>query len=258
MRSGLGAALVPALANTAWETGLWCRVVLFRDWGWGSDDGEKKGITGGEGEGARFALVIKAGGVMLGEGRGRCTGFGVNETGLSSLPVPTQRILDSATVPIRQQHHQTHHSPHLQQFTSLPQKRKRAEVEVEGARERELVNEIPDSDAEDDEDYGWAEEDEEDMPGMPPQWQGSEDILVAPPLEETIELDDEGVDGGEGADIGDQDEVGDREVALGSTEVGGEDADGKEGEGNGGRELQTKPSLVGERELPDSEDELAL
>ena len=36
--------------------------------------------------------------------------------------------------------------------------------------------EVPDS--EDDEDYGWAEEDEAAMPAPPPQWQGSEDLLL--------------------------------------------------------------------------------
>ena len=29
-----------------------------------------------------------------------------------------------------------------------------------------------------DEDYGWDNIDEDSMPNMPPQWQGSEDILV--------------------------------------------------------------------------------
>ncbi len=29
-----------------------------------------------------------------------------------------------------------------------------------------------------DEDYGWAENDAEELPQPPPQWQGSEDILV--------------------------------------------------------------------------------
>ncbi len=35
--------------------------------------------------------------------------------------------------------------------------------------------EIPDSD---DEDYGWQGDDEDAMPDMPPQWQGSEDLLL--------------------------------------------------------------------------------
>lgn len=47
------------------------------------------------------------------------------------------------------------------------------------ARKRKLADtafEIADSD--DDEDYGWHVEDEEAMPSMPPQWQGSEDLLI--------------------------------------------------------------------------------
>jgi hypothetical protein len=59
------------------------------------------------------------------------------------------------------------------------QKRKIAETDLE----------IPDSEGEDDEDYGWAEEDEEDIPAMPPQWQGSEDILV--PVAGELEAEDE-------------------------------------------------------------------
>ena len=35
--------------------------------------------------------------------------------------------------------------------------------------------EIPDSE---DEDYGWANEDEASLPAPPPQWQGSEDIFL--------------------------------------------------------------------------------
>jgi hypothetical protein len=61
------------------------------------------------------------------------------------------------------------------------QKRKIAETDLE----------IPDSEGEDDEDYGWAEEDEEDIPAMPPQWQGSEDILVPGAGELEAEEDEE-------------------------------------------------------------------
>lgn len=49
--------------------------------------------------------------------------------------------------------------------------------------------EIPDS--EDDEDYGWAEEDEASMPGPPPQWQGSEDILLGQDVGHSDEAEDE-------------------------------------------------------------------
>lgn len=40
--------------------------------------------------------------------------------------------------------------------------------------------EVPDS--EDDEDYGWGDDDETGLPAPPPQWQGSEDILLGQEL----------------------------------------------------------------------------
>lgn len=46
-----------------------------------------------------------------------------------------------------------------------PQKRKFAQSDFE----------IADSEGED---YGWEDEDEAEMPNMPPQWQGSEDLLL--------------------------------------------------------------------------------
>ncbi|KAK8028853.1 P-loop containing nucleoside triphosphate hydrolase protein [Apiospora marii] len=47
--------------------------------------------------------------------------------------------------------------------------------------------EVADSD---DEDYGWAAEDTDDIPAMPPQWQGSEDILVGQHDEDGNRLDE--------------------------------------------------------------------
>ncbi|CAJ0549373.1 Ff.00g029860.m01.CDS01 [Fusarium sp. VM40] len=54
----------------------------------------------------------------------------------------------------------------LQSMELARHKRKLGQTELE----------IPDS--EDDEDYGWAEEDEAAMPAPPPQWQGSEDLIL--------------------------------------------------------------------------------
>jgi hypothetical protein len=71
------------------------------------------------------------------------------------------------------------------------------------------ADEIRDSEDEDDlegsdEDYGWAEEDDGELPPPPPQWQGSEDILVpgadegtADENEEVHELEEEAEDGEE-------------------------------------------------------------
>ncbi|KAF7857897.1 hypothetical protein EAF04_009255 [Stromatinia cepivora] len=208
MRPGLGAALISAISATAWEQGLGCRVALFRDWGWDDDEGNKV-------NGVRFAQVIKAEGVILSEGRGKLAAFVIGELGFSSVTVPSPPTTSS---PFRGR-------PPLPKpqatIAIAPQKRKRAEFE------------IPDSDEEDDEDYGWAEEDEE-LPPMPPQWQGSEDILVPPPGELEAEEEDDGVLEG----TSDKDTY--REGIFPE----------KEHTGLYERDL--------ERDVPDSEDELAL
>ncbi|KAF5609380.1 DNA repair rhp55 [Fusarium pseudoanthophilum] len=54
----------------------------------------------------------------------------------------------------------------LKTFELARHKRKLGQTELE----------VPDS--EDDEDYGWADEDEAAMPAPPPQWQGSEDLIL--------------------------------------------------------------------------------
>ncbi|CCD33944.1 hypothetical protein BofuT4_P051340.1 [Botrytis cinerea T4] len=151
MRPGLGAALIPSISATSWEQGLGCRVALFRDWGWDDDEGNKV-------DGVRFAQVIKANGITLSEGKGIFSAFVIRKAGVSSItPNRGSPLL-----------------PRLAPAIALPtQKRKRSEFE------------IPDS--EDDEDYGWAEEDEE-LPPMPPQWQGSEDVLAPPQGDSEDEL----------------------------------------------------------------------
>ncbi|ATZ58055.1 hypothetical protein BCIN_15g05250 [Botrytis cinerea B05.10] len=151
MRPGLGAALIPSISATSWEQGLGCRVALFRDWGWDDDEGNKV-------DGVRFAQVIKANGTTLSEGKGIFSAFVIRKAGVSPItPNRGSPLL-----------------PRLAPAIALPtQKRKRSEFE------------IPDS--EDDEDYGWAEEDEE-LPPMPPQWQGSEDVLAPPQGDSEDEL----------------------------------------------------------------------
>jgi len=72
MRPGCGAILVPTLNLPAWELGLGCRVVLFRDWGWVDEDGKHIDI--------RLAEVVKAEGIGANSGqRGRLVGFGIGE-----------------------------------------------------------------------------------------------------------------------------------------------------------------------------------
>ena len=80
--------------------------------------------------------------------------------------------------------------------------------------------EIPDSD----DDYGWDPDDEAHLPPEPPQWQGSEDLIVG-----TQRSDDEGADEG-GVDEDDAskegaDEQGAVREAVGEEE-GGNDVEG--------------------------------
>ncbi|RFN43795.1 DNA repair protein rhp55 [Fusarium flagelliforme] len=74
----------------------------------------------------------------------------------------------------------------LQTFELARHKRKLGETELE----------VPDS--EDDEDYGWADEDEAAMPAPPPQWQGSEDLILGQDVgqseEENSEPEEPGTD----------------------------------------------------------------
>lgn len=78
------------------------------------------------------------------------------------------------------------------------------------ARKRKR-NEIMDSEDEDDlegsdEDYGWEQNDDEELPEPPPQWQGSEDILITHGDEEGEEEPDiewEEDDPGNGEEDGD-------------------------------------------------------
>jgi len=121
----------------------------------------------------------------------------ITQNGLALLKLPSPPTFD----PI-----QTHPLPAA--TPNLPQKRKLEATDLE----------VPDSEGEDDEDYGWAEEDEEDVPVMPPQWQGSEDILIPPPGE--IEADDDEEEqeqepeGGGENEGGFPDEIGDSEDEL--------------------------------------------
>jgi hypothetical protein len=72
MRPGAGAVLVPAINTTAWEQGLGCRIMLFRDWGWDDDEGKQV-------DDVRLAQVVKAEGIVVPEGRARFVGFTIGE-----------------------------------------------------------------------------------------------------------------------------------------------------------------------------------
>ncbi|KAH8659258.1 P-loop containing nucleoside triphosphate hydrolase protein [Tricladium varicosporioides] len=216
LRPGISAALLPALSTTPWEQGLGSRVVIFRDWGWRGDGGE-------EVDEVRIAQVLKA----EGSAASRVVPFAISESGLVPLAFPTPMPPPQFGINSHGNNEVPQNTPNMQStptLPTLPQKRKLDATDLE----------IPDSEDEDDEDYGWGEEDEEDIPVAPPQWQGSEDILI--PLPGELETEDAEEEGPEFLDNA-EDEVGE-----------GRDDDGVEEVGD----------RVDEKVIEDSEDELAL
>lgn len=103
-------------------------------------------MQGGSARAARFAALLKVNGKKLNEGDVELAAFETGPAGL--VPVTLDGYSEGATL-----------------FATPVQKRK---LGVSGDLE------IPDSD---DEDYGWQEEDNAELPPIP-QWQGSEDILL--------------------------------------------------------------------------------
>ncbi|KAK4192719.1 P-loop containing nucleoside triphosphate hydrolase protein [Podospora australis] len=142
MQAERSATLVPALNASAWVQGMSTRLVLFRDWL--SDDYDEE-------QALRFVAVQKLNGrdVPVVEGDSLIFAFDIDAIGL--VAIECNKTQDS-------------NGP-----TSAPaaQKRKLGETDFE----------IADSDADDDEDYGWDDEHDE-LPPNPSQWQGSEDILL--------------------------------------------------------------------------------
>ncbi|KAK2613693.1 hypothetical protein N8I77_000586 [Diaporthe amygdali] len=93
--------------------------------------------------GARLAAVQKVNGKIASDGLDQVFAFSIDSTGLSPA----------------------HFDGHAASSTTSGPKRKLDETGFE----------VPDSE---DEDYGWQEKDSSLLPGMPPQWQGSEDLIL--------------------------------------------------------------------------------
>ncbi|KAK2040342.1 P-loop containing nucleoside triphosphate hydrolase protein [Colletotrichum somersetense] len=135
------ATLIPSINAGIWEQGMSTRVVLFRDWVW--KDGRPSTVS--------FAGVQKLDGKTGPDMMQNAAAFRVEATGVVGVHYDTSQpsVLVSSNAPRA--------------------KRKLVETGLE----------VPDSEEEDDdEEYGWAQEDDAALPGPPPQWQGSEDLLL--------------------------------------------------------------------------------
>ncbi|KAF2235656.1 P-loop containing nucleoside triphosphate hydrolase protein [Viridothelium virens] len=147
--AGTKAILVPALSGKEWDLGVANRVVLFRDWApeeWRQDSQGKEadGKARVRLEQMRFAGVVKANGVVPGEQTkqgttlGNVVPFTIDETGI--VPYTSdEKPLRPLSSPIK---------------LSSPTSRKRH------------FEEVADSEAESDDEYGWVEEDEVGAEGL--------------------------------------------------------------------------------------------
>ncbi|KAJ0158839.1 hypothetical protein CTA2_10763 [Colletotrichum tanaceti] len=158
--------LIPSINAGIWEQGMSTRVVLFRDWVW--KDGRPSTVC--------FAGVQKLDGKAGPDMVQNAAAFRVEATGVIGVRYDTSQ-------------------PSVLLSKTPRAKRKVAEAGLE----------VPDSD-EDDEEYGWVQDDDAALPGPPPQWQGSEDLLLGTQAAESEE------DGDGGGDH-DEEEVGEAAVS---------------------------------------------
>lgn len=129
IRDEARAALYPAIAGNAWESGIATRIVLFRDWLSQEPETSSQGETA---SGVRFAGVTKAKNVFY-EGMGRLTTFRIKSNGLE------EEAIDAVELKVR-----TSSTP-----PQLSLKRRHSEV---------ADSESETGDATSDHDFGWDDE----------------------------------------------------------------------------------------------------
>ena len=150
MQAERGATLIPAINATVWEQGVSTRLVLFRDW---AQDGD-------ETRGLRFVGAQKLNGKAMATSLDVVCAFRVEEVcTLRSSLILAADVLQGGLVSVDYENAQ----PSRTLSATPAQKRKLGDTDFE----------IADSE---DEEYGW--DDDEDIPPMPSQWQGSEDLLL--------------------------------------------------------------------------------
>ncbi|GJC78020.1 hypothetical protein ColLi_00858 [Colletotrichum liriopes] len=204
------ATLIPSINAGVWEQGMSTRVVLFRDWVW--KDGRPSTVC--------FAGVQKLDGKAGPDMMQNAAAFRVEASrirhNIAKAEFPRRKTKWFADLArCRGQtgvigvHYDTNQPSVL--LSNTPRaKRKLAEAGLE----------VPDSE-EDDEEYGWVQEDDAALPAPPPQWQGSEDLLLGT---QAAESDEDG-DGDGDRDGGDNDDTGDEAEEVEGTAVSGRDND---------------------------------
>lgn len=164
MQAERGATLVPAVNTNVWDQGIASRVALYRDWVWAD----------GRTAGARFAAVQKVNGrVVEAEALEKACAFEIESVGLirghekfSCGVLRHADVTGCMQTGIIPRDYDGIKPESAVSYTPM-QKRKLGETGFE----------VPDSEG-DDEDYGWGDDDDTALPRPPPQWQGSEDVIL--------------------------------------------------------------------------------
>lgn len=152
MQAERGATLIPSINANVWEQGIATRVALFSDWTWNA----------GHASGTRLAAVQKINGMVVPDAVGKVFAFKLESVCHDPQSTRTYDMLKNK----------------LQAGLKSVDFDGAQPTDPGSAHKRKLDQagfEVPDSE---DEDYGWQEDDDNALPRPPPQWQGSEDILL--------------------------------------------------------------------------------
>ncbi len=181
VHSEQGASLVPAINATVWEQGISTRLALFRNWTWHNQRPSS----------VFLASVQKLNGRNAEDVIDRAVAFTVDPVSAeaTNLELPWLTFL-LWQMGVKGAEYEASHPQEI--AAAAQQKRKLEHTELE----------VPDSE---DEDYGWAEEDEAALPAPPQQWQGSEDVILGQDIGQSDEED-----ANEGAHQEGDDELDDR------------------------------------------------
>ncbi|KAL8965629.1 MAG: hypothetical protein Q9197_006420 [Variospora fuerteventurae] len=129
--------LQPAMTGAAWDAGIHCRILLFRDWQMRTEDESSQARLEIGSSDRGYAAVIKVGGDSV-QGFGEIVPFAIDQYGLCEThvmpPAPPAIVMHEPTAPL-----------------PLALKRKRNEIADSASESGDVISD-------DDDDFGWVED----------------------------------------------------------------------------------------------------
>lgn len=166
MQNEQGPVLIPAINAPPWEQGISTRLVLFRDWLLESGQSRSVHVAGIQKVNGKDSVVSIDHMAAFTLDVVRSSAETLAKTSIYVRSWPTAHVTNQLCSKDGIVHVSIDHDQPPSALSSTPvQNRKSVDAGIEVA------------DSEDD-DYGWQVEDESELPQMPSQWQGSEDLLL--------------------------------------------------------------------------------